>query len=222
MSRFVDPLVVGRVIGEVVDLFVPSVAMAVSYGAKDVSNGCHVKPSMAADQPLVRISGRRNDLYTLVRTTWVHAPVAGWLPRSPRIVLLYPLVHIHAWELAADDFPLAWCLQLMTDPDAPSPSDPTMREYLHWIVMNIPGGTDATKGDVVVPYMGLQPPVGIHRYVLVLFEQKSRLVDGCASPPADRPYFNTRAFAFNHELGLPVAVVYFNSQREPSGNRRRR
>nr|AMB21818.1 FT18 [Lolium perenne] len=176
MSRFVDPLVVGRVIGEVVDLFVPSVAMAVSYGAKDVSNGCHVKPSIAADQPLVRISGRRNDLYTL----------------------------------------------LMTDPDAPSPSDPTMREYLHWIVMNIPGGTDATKGDVVMPYLGPQPPVGIHRYVLVLFQQKSRIVDGYAAPPADRPYFNTRAFAFNHELGLPVAVVYFNSQREPSGNRRRR
>lgn len=66
MSRFVDPLVVGRVIGEVVDLFVPSVAMAVAYGPKDISNGCHIKPSMAAAQPLVRISGRRNDLYTLV------------------------------------------------------------------------------------------------------------------------------------------------------------
>lgn len=67
MSRCVDPLVVGRVIGEVVDMFVPSVAMAVAYGARDLSNGCHVKPSLAADQPLVRISGRRNDLYTLVR-----------------------------------------------------------------------------------------------------------------------------------------------------------
>ena len=67
MSRFVDPLVVGRVIGEVVDLFVPTVDMAVSYAAKDVGNGCHVKPSMAADQPLVRVAGRRNGLYTLVR-----------------------------------------------------------------------------------------------------------------------------------------------------------
>ena len=75
---------------------------------------------------------------------------------------------------------------------------------------------------MVLPYIGPQPPVGIHRYVLVLFEQKWRIVDGYAAPPADRAYFNTRAFAANHDLGLPVAVVYFNSQREPSANRRRR
>ena len=28
----------------------------------------------------------------------------------------------------------------MSDPDAPSPSNPTHREWLHWIVTNIPGG----------------------------------------------------------------------------------
>nr|ACG48615.1 MFT2 - Corn MFT-like protein [Zea mays] len=118
MARFVDPLVVGRVIGEVVDLFVPSISMTVAYdGPKDISNGCLLKPSATAAPPLVRISGRRNDLYTLI----------------------------------------------MTDPDAPSPSNPTMREYLHWIVINIPGGTDATKGEEVVEYMGPRPPVGIHR-----------------------------------------------------------
>jgi len=66
MARFVDPLVVGRVIGEVVDLFVPSINMTVAYGSKDISNGCLLKPSATAAPPLVRISGRRNDLYTLV------------------------------------------------------------------------------------------------------------------------------------------------------------
>jgi hypothetical protein len=66
MARFVDPLVVGRVIGEVVDLFVPSISMTVAYGPKDISNGCLLKPSATAAPPLVRISGRRNDLYTLV------------------------------------------------------------------------------------------------------------------------------------------------------------
>lgn len=66
MARFVDPLVVGRVIGEVVDLFVPSVSMTVAYGPKDISNGCLLKPSATAAPPLVRISGRRDDLYTLV------------------------------------------------------------------------------------------------------------------------------------------------------------
>nr|ABW96232.1 ZCN9 [Zea mays] len=172
MARFVDPLVVGRVIGEVVDLFVPSISMTVAYdGSKDISNGCLLKPSATAAPPLVRISGRRNDLYTLI----------------------------------------------MTDPDAPSPSNPTMREYLHWIVINIPGGTDATKGEEVVEYMGPRPPVGIHRYVLVLFEQKTRVH---AEAPGDRANFKTRAFAAAHELGLPTAVVYFNAQKEPASRRR--
>ncbi|EAY84662.1 hypothetical protein OsI_06032 [Oryza sativa Indica Group] len=174
MARFVDPLVVGRVIGEVVDLFVPSISMTAAYGDRDISNGCLVRPSAADYPPLVRISGRRNDLYTLI----------------------------------------------MTDPDAPSPSDPSMREFLHWIVVNIPGGTDASKGEEMVEYMGPRPTVGIHRYVLVLFEQKARFVDGALMPPADRPNFNTRAFAAYHQLGLPTAVVYFNSQREPANRRR--
>ncbi|GJN37692.1 hypothetical protein PR202_gb26673 [Eleusine coracana subsp. coracana] len=171
MARFVDPLVVGRVIGEVVDLFVPSISMTVAYGPKDISNGCLLKPSATTAPPLVRISGRRNDLYTLI----------------------------------------------MTDPDAPSPSDPTMREYLHWIVANIPGGTDASRGDEVVAYMGPKPPVGIHRYVLVLFQQKTRVA---AEAPSERANFNTRAFAARHELGLPTAVVYFNAQKEPASRRR--
>jgi hypothetical protein len=91
MARFVDPLVVGRVIGEVVDLFVPSVSMTVAYGPKDISNGCLLKPSATAAPPLVRISGRRDDLYTLVYICW-HL--------SARSV---PPVDMHGWiaQLAA-------------------------------------------------------------------------------------------------------------------------
>lgn len=66
MASCVDPLVVGRVIGEVVDPFVPSVSMSVRYGTKHVNNGCNLKPSMSADPPSVQISGRSSDLYTLV------------------------------------------------------------------------------------------------------------------------------------------------------------
>lgn len=66
MASYVDPLVVGRVIGEVVDLFVPTMSMSVSYGTKHVNNGCDVKPSMAINPPTVQIAGRRADLYTLV------------------------------------------------------------------------------------------------------------------------------------------------------------
>lgn len=72
-------------------------------------------------------------------------------------------------------------------------------------------------GEEVVEYMGPRPPVGIHRYVLVLFEQKTRVH---AEGPGERANFNTRAFAAAHELGLPTAVVYFNAQKEPANRRR--
>ena len=35
-------------------------------------------------------------------------------------------------------------LQVMVDPDAPSPDDRKWGEYLHWIVTNIPGSFSAT------------------------------------------------------------------------------
>ncbi|CAA7408517.1 unnamed protein product [Spirodela intermedia] len=172
MSTFVDPLVVGRVIGEVVDMFVPSVSVSVRYGAKHVNNGCDVKPSMAVDPPTIAISGNHNQLFTLV----------------------------------------------MTDPDAPSPSDPTMREWIHWIVVDIPGGTDPSRGREVLPYMAPRPPVGIHRYVFVLFKQMG--VFPPVPPPAPRSNFSTRGFAAQFALGLPVATVYFNAQKEPASRKR--
>ncbi|KMZ70821.1 hypothetical protein ZOSMA_193G00520 [Zostera marina] len=34
----------------------------------------------------------------------------------------------------------------MVDPDAPNPSNPTLREYLHWMVTDIPGTLDSSYG----------------------------------------------------------------------------
>lgn len=66
MISFMDALVIGRVIGEVVDLFVPTVNMAASYRSKKVNNGCDVKPSTAVERPSMQISGLFNEFYTLV------------------------------------------------------------------------------------------------------------------------------------------------------------
>ncbi|KAJ9141531.1 hypothetical protein P3X46_032057 [Hevea brasiliensis] len=172
MAASVDPLVVGRVIGDVIDMFVPSVSMSVYYGSKHVTNGCDIKPSIAVTPPKLSISGHPDHLYTLV----------------------------------------------MTDPDAPSPSEPSMREWVHWIVADIPGGTNPSKGKEILSYVGPRPPVGIHRYILVLFEQKMEL--GMAEQPQSRANFNTRMFAAHLDLGLPVATVYFNAQKEPASRRR--
>ncbi|KAG6584038.1 protein MOTHER of FT and TFL1-like [Cucurbita moschata] len=175
MVRSLEPLVVGRVIGDVLDMFTPAADLSVTYASKQVANGCEIKPSAAADAPTVVIQGpiSNNDLYALV----------------------------------------------MVDPDAPSPSEPTFREWLHWIVVDIPEGSDANKGKEVVQYMGPQPPTGIHRYVLAVFKQ-NRAIGGSLRPPNTRSNFSTRQFASQNALGLPVAAVYFNSQKQPATKKR--
>ncbi|CAI0403591.1 unnamed protein product, partial [Linum tenue] len=90
-----EPLIVGRVVGEVVEMFNPSVRMTVTYNSnKQVSNGHELMPALVASRPRVDIGG--DDL------------------RTP-----YTLI--------------------MTDPDYPSPSDPYLKEHLHWYVYNFYG-----------------------------------------------------------------------------------
>ncbi|GLJ19130.1 hypothetical protein SUGI_0343590 [Cryptomeria japonica] len=109
------------------------------------------------------------------------------------------------------------CEQILTDPDVPNPSDPTGREYLHWMVTDIPGTKSTSFGRELVSYESPTPTIGIHRYVFALFEQEGRgVVD--ASPP--RHHFSTREFAQSNGLGLPVAALFFNAQRETAGRRR--
>lgn len=68
MARIIEPLTVGRVVGEVVDMFSPSVRMNVIYNSnKQVANGHELMPSVIATKPRVEIGG--DDLrtaYTLV------------------------------------------------------------------------------------------------------------------------------------------------------------
>ena len=65
---------------------------------------------------------------------------------------------------------------LLVDPDAPSRSNPTMRSFLHWAVVNVPG-EDRARGDTLVDYMGAAPPpgTGLHRYVFLVYQQKARV-----------------------------------------------
>ncbi|BAT85855.1 protein TERMINAL FLOWER 1-like [Vigna umbellata] len=173
MARMpLEPLIVGRVIGEVLDSFTTTTKMTVSYNKKQVYNGHEFFPSSINIKPKVEIEG--------------------------------------------DDMRSFFTL-IMTDPDVPGPSDPYLREHLHWIVTDIPGTTDATFGKELVSYEIPKPNIGIHRFVFVLFKQKRRQ---CVTPPTSRDQFNTRNFAAQNELGLPVAAVYFNAQRETAARRR--
>lgn len=63
-----NPLVVGRVIGDVLEPFESSIPLRVAYGHRDVTNGCELRPSQVATQARVSIGG--DDLrtfFTLVR-----------------------------------------------------------------------------------------------------------------------------------------------------------
>lgn len=69
MARESDPLIVGRVVGDVLNPFTRSVPHRIFYSSREVTNGREFKPSQVVNQPRVEIGG--NDLrtfYTLVRT----------------------------------------------------------------------------------------------------------------------------------------------------------
>ncbi|KAF3617788.1 Protein CENTRORADIALIS-like [Capsicum annuum] len=172
MARSLEPLIVGRVIGDVLDSFNPTIKMTITFNNKLVCNGHELYPSAISARPKVEVHG--GDLRTF-----------------------FTLV--------------------MTDPDVPGPSDPYLREHLHWIVTDIPGTTDATFGRELVSYEIPRPNIGIHRFVFVLFKQKRR---SSVSQPTARDHFNTRDFAQENELEQPVAAVFFNAQRETAARRR--
>ena len=70
MSRALEPLIVGKVIGEVLDHFNPTVKMMVTYNSnKQVFNGHEFFPSAVANKPRVEVQGGDlRSLFTLVRT----------------------------------------------------------------------------------------------------------------------------------------------------------
>jgi len=77
--------------------------------------------------------------------------------------------------------------------------------------------TMSFSGREVISYESPRPNIGIHRFIFVLFKQKRRQT---VTVPSIRDHFNTRQFAEENDLGLPVAAVYFNAQRETAARRR--
>ncbi|KAF2303453.1 hypothetical protein GH714_018503 [Hevea brasiliensis] len=162
MARSLEPLVVGKVIGDVLDMYNPVAEFTVRYGSKQIANGWEIKPSVAAEMPHVQIMGSR--FFSLISIPWL------WLILMPQVLVNQ-------------------------------------------------NGENGSTGHELVPYMGPQPPTGIHRYVFALFKQKAALM-GRSRPPDGRGNFSTRQFAAQHGFGLPVAAVYFNSQKEPAVKKR--
>jgi protein FLOWERING LOCUS T len=65
MSR--DPLVVGNVVGDILDPFIKSASLKILYNNRELTNGSDLKPSQVASEPRVEIAGSdMRNLYTLV------------------------------------------------------------------------------------------------------------------------------------------------------------
>ncbi|KAG9508572.1 Phosphatidylethanolamine-binding protein-like F40A3.3, partial [Fragariocoptes setiger] len=104
----------------------------------------------------------------------------------------------------------------MTDPDAPSRQDPKFREWLHWLVVNVPS-QDVSKGQTLSQYVGSGPPqgTGLHRYVFLVYKQNGTVTSDMrlTNTSADgRGKFSIRNFAKSHNLGEPVAVNFYQAQ----------
>ncbi|XP_009772008.1 protein VERNALIZATION 3 [Nicotiana tabacum] len=123
------------------------------------------------------------------------------------------IVHQPRVDVGGDDLRTFYTL-VMVDPDAPTPSNPNQREYLHWLVTNIPATTGAHFGNEIIQYESPRPSLGIHRYIFVLFRQLTRDVVNAPDIIDSRENFNTRDFARFYDLNSPVAAMYFNSNRE--------
>ncbi|MCO5607034.1 hypothetical protein L7F22_061225 [Adiantum nelumboides] len=111
---------------------------------------------------------------------------------------------------------------LMVDPDAPSPTKPSFRNFLHWLVVNVPGSVAPSQemwqlGQELVSYMGPAPPEGDHRYVFLLFKQVCKMpVEGLSKD--NRKSFDVEAFAKAHKLGHAVGGLYFVASADELGH----
>ncbi|XP_002013313.2 uncharacterized protein LOC6587906 [Drosophila persimilis] len=105
---------------------------------------------------------------------------------------------------------------LMIDPDAPSPQQPSAREKLHWMVLNIPGN-QLIMGDVRAGYVGPTPASGsgLHRYVFLLYRQQDYTKFDFPRLPkhilTGRSKFRSMQFAKRYKLGYPVAGNVFTA-----------
>ncbi|CAK9867550.1 unnamed protein product [Sphagnum jensenii] len=112
-------------------------------------------------------------------------------------------------------FPFFGCYTLLlVDPDAPSPTNRSISQVIHWIVTNIPWDLSplseitTAPANVVLPYIPATPIGGRHRYIFLLYEQPN-----CSFfPPAPgRILFSAEAFVLRYGLIGPVAGVYFGA-----------
>ncbi|XP_072520934.1 phosphatidylethanolamine-binding protein 1-like [Salminus brasiliensis] len=106
---------------------------------------------------------------------------------------------------------------ILTDPDAPSREDPAIREWHHFLVVNMKGN-NVSSGCVMSDYVGSGPPKGsgLHRYTWLVYEQPGPL--HCTEPVLtnrtvdNRGKFKTANFRKKYGMGAPVAGACYQAE----------
>lgn len=99
----------------------PPIQLTITYpGGLSVKDGMKVSPNKVSACPTVMFNKHTSAdrFYTLVMTGTRH---------YMRILYCVHICITYIWAY------------LYADPDAPSRSDPQFREFIHWVVVNIPG-----------------------------------------------------------------------------------
>lgn len=126
---------------------------------------------------------------------------------SPFEVSDKPIIHFHPKK---NKF-YSLC---MIDPDAPSRSDPKLREWVHWLVINISDDGKVEEGDEVIEYIGSKPPkrTGYHRYIFALFEQSEKIKyeeEKLSVSANDRGNWSVKDFMKKYHLNSPIGASFF-------------
>ncbi|XP_046964377.1 protein D3-like [Vanessa cardui] len=117
------------------------------------------------------------------------------------------------WEAEANSY----YVLVMTDPDAPSRNEPSLREWHHWLVGNIPGN-DVASGETLSQYVGSGPPkgTGLHRYVFLVYKQPGKLTfdePRLTNKSSDnRGGFSIAKFAAKYNLGDPIEGNFYQAK----------
>jgi len=111
---------------------------------------------------------------------------------------------------------------IMTDPDAPAREMPTFREFIHWVVTEVPLEGEALvveKGNACVPWLGSAPPCksGLHRYIVLVYKQAGAdPAESLKAALGDRGGKKAALAAIEAGLGDPVAFGMYVSQWDES------
>jgi len=102
----------------------------------------------------------------------------------------------------------------MVDPDAPSRSNPVAKEWLHWLVVDIPSGQDIKNGIEKMKFAPSGPPRGSgkHRYIFLLFSHDTPISQNPNSNINERRGFKISRYAADNGLGQPKALNFYYTE----------